>query len=80
MKKMSPKQVDLYCILILAVGAALGAIGAFSEIKSLEIIGITLLIGDIVFRVACYRCPYCGRYLDRSRGEYCPYCGKELNY
>ncbi len=80
MKKMSPKQVDLYCILILAVGAALGAIGAFSEIKFLEIIGITLLIGDIVFRVACYRCPYCGRYLDRSRGEYCPYCGKELNY
>ena len=80
MKKMSPKQVDLYCILILAVGAALGAIGAFSEIKFLEIIGITLLIGDIVFRVACYKCPYCGRYLDRSRGEYCPYCGKELNY
>ena len=80
MKKMSPKQVHLYCILILAVGAALGAIGAFSEIKFLEIIGITLLIGDIVFRVACYRCPYCGRYLDRSRGEYCPYCGKELNY
>ena len=80
MKKMSPKQVDLYCILILAVGAALGAIGAFSEIKFLEIIGITLLIVDIVFRVACYRCPYCGRYLDRSRGEYCPYCGKELNY
>ena len=80
MKKMSPKQVDLYCILILAVVAALGAIGAFSEIKFLEIIGITLLIGDIVFRVACYRCPYCGRYLDRSRGEYCPYCGKELNY
>lgn len=64
MKKMSPKQVDLYCILILAVGAALGAIGAFSEIKFLEIIGITLLIGDIVFRVACYRCPYCGKELN----------------
>lgn len=80
MKKISPKQVNLYYLLILATGAALGAIGALSEIKFLAVIGITLLIGDIIFRFACYRCPYCGRYLDRSRGDYCPYCGKELNY
>lgn len=80
MNKMSPKRVHLYSLLILAAGAALGAIGALSEIKLLAILGITLLIGDIVFRIACYRCSYCGRYLERSRGEYCPYCGKELNY
>ena len=80
MKKMSPKRVHLYSLLILAAGAALGAIGALSEIKLLAILGITLLIGDIVFFFFFYRCSYCGRYLDRSRGEYCPYCGKELNY
>ena len=80
MKKISPKQVNLYFLLIFAIGAVLGAIGALSEIKPLAIIGITLLIGDIIFRIACYRCSYCGRYLDRSRGEYCPYCGKELNH
>lgn len=50
MKKISPKQVSLYFLLILAIGAVLGAIGALSEIKPLAIIGITLLIGDIVFR------------------------------
>lgn len=79
MKKISPKQVNMYFLLILAAGAVLGAIGALSEIKPLAIIGIVLLLGDIVFRLACYRCHYCGKYLDRSKGDYCPYCGKDVN-
>ena len=79
MKKISPKQVKMYFILILVAGAVLGAIGALSEIKPLAIIGLVLLCGDIVFCFACYRCPYCGKYLGRSKGDYCPYCGKDVN-
>ncbi len=82
MNKMSPKRVHLYSLLILAAGAALGAIGAISEIKLLAILGITLLIGDIVFsslrikndkfKLRCNRrnCSRCGCPAPHGRPPY----------
>ena len=79
MKRLSPKNVDYYFLLILAAGAILGGIGAFLEIGPLAVIGMVLMFGDIIFRLVCYRCPHCGKYLDRSKGDYCPYCGESMN-
>lgn len=39
----------------------------------------------IIFMVALgihlifYRCPHCGKFLDRSTGDYCPYCGQQMD-
>ncbi len=79
MKKPSPKQVNMRFLLILAAGAVVGLIGACFEIKFLAMMGLILLVGDIIFRLVYYRCPHCGKYLDRSTGDYCPYCGKDVN-
>ena len=32
-------------------------------------------IYSVVIAVAFIRCPYCGRFVGRSRGKYCPHCG-----
>lgn len=79
MKRLSPKQVNMYFLLILAAGAVVGLLGVRFEIKFLAMMGLILLAGDIVFRLVTYRCPHCGKYLDRSTGDYCPYCGKDVN-
>ena len=79
MKRLLPKKVNAYFLLILAAGTILEGIGIFTEIRPLAIAGIILTLGDIVFRLVCFRCPHCGKYLDRSTGDYCPYCGKDVN-
>ena len=42
------------------------------------ILTLALLAGFFIFRFLFWRCPSCGSYLHRTRGEYCQYCGKPL--
>ena len=79
MKKLSPKRIRAVFWIILLIGIIIGLIGAFSEINALMIAGMITMVCSIIVYVIFYRCPHCGRYLDRSTGEYCPYCGKEIN-
>ena len=38
-----------------------------------------LMIGvGLLFSLLLGRCPHCGKYLDRSSGDFCPYCGKKV--
>ena len=79
MRKLSPKKVNSLYIIILFSAAIIAMFGAFTDKIALSILGVFVIFADIAFRLICYRCPYCGKYLDRSTGEFCPYCGERLN-
>ena len=79
MKKFLPKKIRAVVWIILLIGAVVGFIGVFSEIKALMIAGVITMLCAIIVHFTFYKCPHCGRFLDRSTGEYCPYCGKEIN-
>lgn len=79
MKKLLPKKIRAVFWIILLIGAVIGFIGAFSEMTSLIVAGMIIMLCSIVVYFVFYRCPHCGRFLDRSTGEYCPYCGKKIN-
>ena len=79
MKKLKPKDVQSIFMVGLIVGALTGFIGAFYEHAVLCCIGGVMMFGMVLFRVVCYRCPHCGKFLDRSTGPFCPHCGKEVN-
>ena len=76
-RKLKPKTVNSIYIFLLILGAAM-AFAGLEFGKPLTILGILMLIGNMMFRLICFRCPHCGRYLDRSSGEFCPYCGKTI--
>lgn len=79
MKNLKPKKVQKYFWIFLILGALIGYAGVAAEIELLSFFGMLVIFLDIIFRVIFYRCPHCGRYLDRSTGEFCPYCGKNVN-
>lgn len=55
-----------------------GSGGALVQSALLIVAGLLLLIVALVLHFTYYRCPHCGRFLDRSTGAYCPYCGKKM--
>lgn len=77
MKNLKPRTAQRYFWIIFAVGILAALAGVATEIDALMIIGILIMIMGIVFRVIFYRCPHCGKYLDRSSGEFCPIAAKE---
>lgn len=44
----------------------------------LGVIGLALMGASVVIQWRFYKCPHCGRYLGRNRGDYCHFCGKSL--
>lgn len=79
MNRLSPKKVNNIYIIILMASALIAFIGAFFEKAVLSVLGVLAIFADIAFRLICYRCPHCGKYLDRSSGAFCPYCGNQLD-
>jgi len=79
MKKPVPKKVNSIFWIVFAIGCIAGFIGAFLEGTAILMIGMVAMLCSVILRVIYYRCPHCGKYLDRSTGEYCPCCGKEVN-
>lgn len=67
MKPFPPKKVRRIVWLMLGVGCAL-AVG-----------GVVVMLCGLGFQLLFYRCPHCGKYLDRSTGPFCPHCGRSID-
>lgn len=37
-------------------------------------------VAGIILNFVWWRCPSCGGWLGRDRGEYCRHCGKKIDY
>lgn len=79
MKKLKPKKVHQLCIISIVVFGLIGLLGASLSNVVLDIICVAGLVGTIIFRLIFFRCPHCGAYLDRSKGQYCPHCRGDVN-
>ena len=79
MKRLRPKDVNSILVIALLIGAVTAFYGVFSDKTALSVIGIVIMICSVLFRYIFYRCPHCGKYLDRSTGPYCPYCREKVN-
>ena len=79
MKKLKPKTVHRLCWLFLLIGAIIALCGIPVESNVFILIGLVVMCCTLIFRVIFYRCPHCGKYLDRSTGLYCPYCRGNVN-
>ena len=78
MKNVNPKKVNIIFWIMLVVGALISGIGSTEGIQWMSMLGIALMMGGLLVKVLMYRCPHCGKYLDRSSGDFCPYCGKKV--
>ncbi len=75
---MNPKSVNGLCLILLGVGALIALLAAHFMVEWLIFAGLVVMSASIFLRITFYRCPYCGKYLDRSTGQFCPYCGKKM--
>ena len=75
---MNAKKANIIFWIMLVVGALVSGIGSTEGVQWMAMLGIAIMMGGLVIKVLLYRCPYCGKYLDRSSGDFCPYCGKNL--
>ena len=75
---MNPKKANLIFWTLLIIGALVGGIGSTGGGQWMSMLGIALMMGGLMLKVLLYRCPHCGKYLDRSTGDFCPYCGKKI--
>lgn len=80
MKKLTPKQIKARTFLILGIGLLTALCGlAWNEQVTVIMIGLLIMFAAMIHHVIFYRCPHCGKYLDRSTGKFCPGCGKDVN-
>lgn len=78
MKNVNPKKVNIIFWIMLVAGALISGIGSTEGVQWMSMLGIALMMGGLLVKVLMYRCPHCGKYLDRSSGDFCPYCGKKV--
>lgn len=75
---MKLKMVNIIFALAVVVGAIVSGIGSTYNMQWMAFLGIAIMCGGLIVNVMYYRCPHCGTYLGRSRGNFCPYCGESL--
>lgn len=79
MSKWKPKEVNRVVLRLLLVCMALFAVAAISQVKLLFVPCVAVFALAVGLHLVYYRCPHCGKFLDRSTGDFCPYCGKNVN-
>lgn len=80
MKNTQPKQIRKRTFIILGIGLLIALCGiAKNEQVTLILLGLLTMFASILHHVIFYRCPHCGKFLDRNTGDYCPGCGKKVN-
>lgn len=73
------KTVNIICVILIAAGLVILAVGEAYGIEALKWISLVLMISFLPFRFAFLRCPHCYRYLDHvNKGNTCPWCGREI--
>ncbi|MBE6970216.1 MAG: hypothetical protein E7442_08910 [Ruminococcaceae bacterium] len=77
-KNMSPQKIVSFSRRLLFAGAILGFFGIYKEMMPVVIVAWACMAGAIMLRLRKYRCPHCGKYLERSKGQFCPHCGKNV--
>lgn len=75
---MTLKQKELVSAAVLIAGLLLMLIGGESIWVLLP--GLAVSLGSVVLWKRWWRCPSCGQFLGRTKGQYCPHCGKEIDY
>ena len=75
---MTLKQKELVSAAVLIAGSLLMLIGG--ESIWVLLLGLAVALGAVVLWKRWWRCPSCGRFLGRTKGQYCPHCGKEIDY
>ena len=75
---MTLKQKELVSAAVLIAGLLLMLIGG--ESIWVLLLGLAVALGAVVLWKRWWRCPSCGRFLGRTKGQYCPHCGKEIYY
>ena len=78
MNRLTPRKARFCTVMILAAGLVVAVAGAMTAGMAVTLAGVVLEMGGLVFDIIFYRCPNCGKYLDRSYGDYCPHCGVEM--
>jgi hypothetical protein len=76
---MKPKTAKMVFLAVFLLGLVVGVIGVLWNSSSVTVIGAIILVCDFIFHMIFYRCPHCGRHLDRLTGNYCRFCGKEID-
>ncbi len=79
MKRKTIRQKNNIFIISLFASFLVAMIGASCNVDLLAVIGGLGIVFAVAYRVISYRCPYCGKYLDRNNGDFCPCCGKKLD-
>ena len=79
MKKHLPKKIRIRTFVILGLGLIVALCGIAIDVSAVSLIGLLIMFSSIIHHVVFYRCPHCGKFLDRSTGEFCPGCGKKVN-
>ena len=74
---MTLRQKELVSTAGLIAGLLLMLIGGGSI--WILLLGMAMVFGAAVLWKRWWRCPSCGRFLGRTKGQYCPHCGKEID-
>lgn len=79
MKKLKPRDILKFSWIMIATGLIIGLVGALINIAAISFTGVGIMIISIILRLIFFRCPHCGKFLDRSTGDFCPDCGENVN-
>ena len=79
MRDLKPRQVRKIVGCIASVGILALLAGMVFSVTAAMAVGCLILVAGLGFQLVFYHCPHCGKYLDRSGGDFCPYCGKNVN-
>ena len=77
--KLTLRQKEYVDAAILAAGILIMLAGRIGPVMLL-LVGFLAMLGAVVLHMCWWRCPHCGQFLGRDKGEYCQHCGKKIDY